>query len=1850
MLSSTIFFAQNAKPISLFIKDTQGECFKDFYIPIQVKDFANVTNLKFSLGFDPDAFAWQGVKYVKLGNVNSITLAGLGKVSYAWQGNPISLNDNDTLFIIALQPIEKGGYVSDLKFTNDPTPLASIPTNIKTANGAVKIIDITAPIIKCPKTIFIDSVTTSTPVVGITPFIKDTCDNNTSFTEKYVLSGATIGSGQGDANGKVFNVGTTNVIYTASDKAGNKATCPFQVIISDKTPDLFLYAQNTKVSCEADEIEIEIWAKNVKKLGSMDFSFTWDLTAATFKSIDLSKSPTLMEFTQTNFNPTTVPGSVGVIWSANPITSLPGVTLNNGKSTYLFGIKLKSKKVIGNNFQLNFTDNPTPKDASIITATTPNITQLPIAIIPTTSLLMVDDVKKPTVTCPKDIVIMETTGSNTMVVNNLAPVALDNCGIQDIVYTSTKDNGTLLKNGFMDISGTAFPLGNNKVTYTVMDGGGNVATCSFTVKINRLEFIIKSDTLDCNGKKAKIDIIVKNFNNIKRAKFDVNWVDTTNLIWNTSTNLIGATNPSIVDSVDFSPNNGKYQGELKTNNPAGMTLPDNTVLASIILDVNAASLGSIYNVTFSNVVADFSGPPQILDLPKKLTDGNVLVLDKVGPVFTNGCGQDVVLTLKNSCDTLYSWSINPIANVDVKDLCSSVVSVTTNIQPPYLFPTGTTKVNYRAIDQYGNITNCGFNVIVKDLVPPYMPPNVTKTFYVKKDSCDLYINTLPPTSNIATDNCFDIDSVTVSPKNLKYFPIGTTPVTYNAYDKSGNKSTFVYTVIVKDTIAPKIVGLQNNVLQISSTNTCTAAASFTLPVAVDNCSQGLTLTSDIKNGDPVTAGKHIVTFTATDVAGNKTTKTLLLVVIDLAPPVFQNPPVDVTLDPDAGQCGKTINVLVPNAIDNCSGTNVSVQVNQSLSNFPTNNFFEAGKTYNIVFEANDTSASSPAAFYTWKVTIKPDNVPPTIICPGSTILAANSNSCGANVNTLPTPITLSDNCTSKPNIILGTSNFTYGYKQIGSYSVTYTATDEVGNSATCSFTIDIKDITPPTFINMTPKVEVNAEANKCGAKVNWVEPTASDNCMPDSVKLTKTPNLNSGDFVPVGVTKIVYKLVDKAKNVTYDTLTINILDKEAPTATKPCGDLITLVADVDKCGATLNTNGFFIDNCKGNVKVTINNPVPNNFYATGTPSIVNFTVSDDAGNLLSCSYAIKVIDKQKPTHTNCPKDITLNLTAGKCDTIFNAFPKPDFVDKCDATLDIDFKVYPAPASNGAISETSTIYYYAKDDGGNSDTCTYKIIINGNNIPKITCPTDVIAIAKAGDCSKTVTWGTPIITKGCVGIKDTISTFNPGSAFNIGSQVVGYTITDLNGKVAVCTFKVTVKDTVKPKFEAKSCPKDTVISLANDCTTKYTWTTPIVAKDDCSGNITAVNNTTIQPGDVFKLGKTTVSYSATDPSGNIGICKFTVDVKSIAKPTFVKCPSAPVSIYVNGQVLSDPQSVISNFSAIGTCDGIKLSYNTPIANTTCSTVKVTAAPSNPLINSKFNIGETPLTFEAVDTFGNKSTCTFKINVLGIPTPDILEKDTLICGSGTILLKATGNIPGATYKWTGPNNYTNTGQNVSINVPTNPIGVYKVTQVTDEGCVSKSDSISIGIIPAPIGADDKFDVVNGKTLSGNVTTNDKLQKNTPYSINLKTDVKTEAGKLKLNPDGTFTFDAKAGFVGVASFAYEICYTDCKKCSNALIVIIDVKADNTNCEVPTLITPNGDNLNDFLVIDCAVGKADNELTVYNRWGEQVFSAKPYDGVNFPWDATYKTKALPDGTYFYIYKDSANAEAKKGYITIFR
>jgi gliding motility-associated-like protein len=81
-----------------------------------------------------------------------------------------------------------------------------------------------------------------------------------------------------------------------------------------------------------------------------------------------------------------------------------------------------------------------------------------------------------------------------------------------------------------------------------------------------------------------------------------------------------------------------------------------------------------------------------------------------------------------------------------------------------------------------------------------------------------------------------------------------------------------------------------------------------------------------------------------------------------------------------------------------------------------------------------------------------------------------------------------------------------------------------------------------------------------------------------------------------------------------------------------------------------------------------------------------------------------------------------------------------------------------------------------------------------------------------------------------------------------------------------------------------------------------------------------------------------------------------------------------------------------------------------------------------------------------------------------------------------------------------------------------------------------------------------------------------------------------------------------------------------------------------VPNVLTPNEDGTNDILVIKGLDEYLSNELTIVNRWGNQVFYMKNYDN-------SFTGDKLQDGVYFYKLKlidHNKLTTVKTGYITL--
>ncbi|MFT7588271.1 MAG: gliding motility-associated-like protein, partial [Limisphaerales bacterium] len=83
-----------------------------------------------------------------------------------------------------------------------------------------------------------------------------------------------------------------------------------------------------------------------------------------------------------------------------------------------------------------------------------------------------------------------------------------------------------------------------------------------------------------------------------------------------------------------------------------------------------------------------------------------------------------------------------------------------------------------------------------------------------------------------------------------------------------------------------------------------------------------------------------------------------------------------------------------------------------------------------------------------------------------------------------------------------------------------------------------------------------------------------------------------------------------------------------------------------------------------------------------------------------------------------------------------------------------------------------------------------------------------------------------------------------------------------------------------------------------------------------------------------------------------------------------------------------------------------------------------------------------------------------------------------------------------------------------------------------------------------------------------------------------------------------------------------------------------------VPEAITPNGDGINDELIIKNLDNWSDNQLYIFNRREQLVFQQNNYNN-------SWKGEGLQEGVYFYILEleaFSGDVTMKKGTIVLLR
>lgn len=362
------------------------------------------------------------------------------------------------------------------------------------------------------------------------------------------------------------------------------------------------------------------------------------------------------------------------------------------------------------------------------------------------------------------------------------------------------------------------------------------------------------------------------------------------------------------------------------------------------------------------------------------------------------------------------------------------------------------------------------------------------------------------------------------------------------------------------------------------------------------------------------------------------------------------------------------------------------------------------------------------------------------------------------------------------------------------------------------------------------------------------------------------------------------------------------------------------------------------------------------------------------------------------------------------------------------------------------------------------------------------------------------------------------------------------------------------------------------------------------------------------------------------------------------PPVITCP-ANIEVSSVGNILSDPSKFILQSSLADNCNGVQLGFDLPKAKDDCGipTIQQTEGLAS---GSVFPKGINPMTFEVVDNSGKKSSCKFEINVS--PVQLIAVDNVSACINETINIQARA-ITDVVYAWKGPDNFTANSSSITLPIiSTNQKGQYSVTATFNNRCVIK-DTVTINVNNAPKILNDSFVVAFDGTLLENVLKNDILLNNVNFTIKIKENPIN--GTVTLKNDGAITYTPTTGFKGADNFSYEICTDLCPNtCQKATVILNVAEAFKQVLTSNEVITPNGDGLNDVLMIedfDAASPQNKSTIAIYSQWGELVYKAAPYMNN---WNGTFDKSPLPNGTYYFIFKANSKAEVLKSFITVLR
>jgi gliding motility-associated-like protein len=1112
------------------------------------------------------------------------------------------------------------------------------------------------------------------------------------------------------------------------------------------------------------------------------------------------------------------------------------------------------------------------------------------------------------------------------------------------------------------------------------------------------------------------------------------------------------------------------------------------------------------------------------------------------------------------------------------------------------------------------------------------------------------------------------------------FNLGTTTVLWTVTDGTGNTSTCSFDVVVNDNILPAIssCGAAGNQSVDVDPGQCNYTKTGTgwNAIATDNCTvstvlatlSGATTASGLTTLANVdfNLGTTTVLWTVTDGTGNTSTCSFDVVVNDNQSPTFSACGLggNQTATTDVSECTyqHQDDLWNAQASDLCSSTSLAYALSGATSGVGTTlngQVFNTGVT-TIIWTATDGSGNTSTCSFSVRVS---DNEAPRFTSCSSTndpIVFSNTGLCTYTHPSNSWNAIVTDNCTisglsySLSGATSGTGTSLSGQTfNLGQTTVVWTATDLAGNTMTCSFDVTVLDNQAPTILSCSGSTQHDVTTDL--ASCNYIQPgnswdaTASDNCqlLPLTYSLsgatTGTGTTLAGTSFNLGTTNVTWTATDPSGNSTTCTFTVVVTDRQAPIIVDCGTDQNHSVSnDEGSCNYVNNGNGWdasVTDNCTISSGTSVLTGATSGTFTsldgvTFNQGVthVNWIFTDQSGNSASCSFDVTVNDNENPSIINCPGNILVSNDAGQCGAIVT-WEVPSVSDNCAGQIISNFN----SGGNFPVGNT-TVQYTATDDAGNSTTCSFIVTVEDNEVPAINC------IGNISSCDPHIFFSIPTAQDNC-GIQSILQTtgLSSGSYFPVGLTVVTFEATDINGNTSICSFNVTIN----PTPIAGVSVSDISCHGYNNGAIDLTMTNGTAPYTFSWSNGSTIEDPSGLPTGEYFVAITDYFGCTTNASGVINepsAISLQADISNVkchdgnngSAALTVSGGSAPYNfIWSDGQtnqtanalsagnylvIVTDTNGCAASLAmAVYQPDTLVISTEINAATCTAANGSITPTVDGGTLPYAYNWSNGDTTEVLSDAAAGTYTlilldgngCVTEIDEI-IPSVSEIAAESIVqdvkCygdSTGTARLIIANGLPPYLIEWSNGDN--------GISADSLSAGTYQVSLEDNNGCTS---SLEVQIEqPDPI------------SLSVSTSQTDGIYN---ISENGACDGWIEVTVSGGTPDYEYVWSTGGTTnqeSNLCAGTYSLIVTDYNGCS--VVKSVTMKEPMV-LEMPNGYSPNNDGDNDAFVVHGLDAYHENEIIIFNRWGNIVYQKEHY--MNDWQGENTNGEPLPDATYFAI------------------